>query len=144
MIVSMTRLRFLSVAIGLVLIMSDSLFAHHGTNASYQLDKMITVNGTVTEFAFAYPHVQLYFDVKDESGKVEHWASELPGTPVMLKSYNVGWSKTAIKPGDQVTLGCHPSKSPGSKVCLGEKLIINGKELPTGRNLGREDSEGKQ
>lgn len=118
------------------------LSAHHGTNASYQLEKTITVSGVVTEFAFAYPHVQLYFDVKDDSGKVEHWASELPGTPVMLKSYGVGWSKTAIKPGDQVTLTCHPAKSEGAKVCLGEKLIVNGKELPTGRNLGRED--GKQ
>ena len=140
------RLRLSSVFAGVVLFLLTCALAqaHHGTNASYQLEKTITVSGTVTEFAFAYPHVQLYFDVKDDSGKVEHWAAELPGTPVMLKSYNVGWSKTAIKPGDQVTLGCHPSKSPGSKVCLGEKLTVNGKELPTGRNLGREEGEGKQ
>jgi len=129
--------------IGLLFVACASLFAHHGTNASYQLDKNMTISGTVTEFAFAYPHVQLYFDVKDDKGNIEHWASELPGTPVMLKSYNVGWSKTAIKPGDQVTLTCHPSKSPGSKVCLGEKLFINGKELPTGRNLGREEGQDK-
>ena len=139
------QIRQMSFSAAVVVALSlacGSLWAHHGTNASYQLDKTITLNGTVTEFAFAYPHVQLYFDVT-ENGKVEHWASELPGTPVMLKSYNVGWSKTAIKAGDQVTIGCHPSKSPGSKVCLGEKLIINGKELPTGRNLGREDGQDK-
>ena len=47
---------------GLLLFACGSLMAHHGTNASYQLDKTITVNGTVTEFDFAYPHVQLYFD----------------------------------------------------------------------------------
>ncbi len=135
------RMNFLA-GVGLMLFVCASLFAHHGTNASYQLDKTMTISGTVTEFAFAYPHVQLYFDVT-ENGKVEHWASELPGTPVMLKSYNVGWSKTAIKPGDQVTLVCHPSKSPGSKVCLGEKLSVNGKDLPTGRNLGREDGQDK-
>lgn len=133
-----------STGVALLLLASSTLVAHHGTNASYQLDKMITLDGVVTEFAFAYPHVQLYFDVKDARGNVEHWASELPGTPVMLKSYNVGWSKTAIKPGDQIVLTCHPAKSEGAKVCLGEKLIVNGKELPTGRNLGRGDGEKNQ
>lgn len=133
-----------SAGASLLLLAAAPLVAHHGTNASYQLEKSMTLEGVVTEFAFAYPHVQLYFDVKDAHGNIEHWASELPGTPVMLKSYNVGWSKTAIKPGDQITLTCHPAKAEDAKVCLGEKLIVNGKELPTGRNLGRGDGEKNQ
>jgi len=118
-----------ALAAGLVLI-SVSLLAHHGTNVSYQGDKLITLNGVVTEFAFSYPHPQLYFDVKNDKGEIEHWASELGATPVMMRSYNVGWSKTAIKPGDAVTLTCNPSKSAGAKVCQGKKLIVNGKEMP--------------
>ena len=109
---------------------SVALFGHHGTNVSYQGDKLITLNGVVTEFSFSYPHPQLYFDVKNTSGGVEHWASELGATPVMMRSYGVGWSKTAIKPGDAVTLTCNPSKVAGAKVCQGKKLVVNGKEMP--------------
>jgi len=43
-------------------------FAHHGTNASYDLTKRMTFKGTVTEFAWSNPHVQIYFDAADDSG----------------------------------------------------------------------------
>src|ERR1700693_745338 len=94
------RMNFLAAGTGLLFLASASLLAHHGTNVSYELDKSVTLNGVVTEFSFAYPHVQLYFDVKDEKGQVDHWASELPGTPVMLRNYRVGWRKNALQPGD--------------------------------------------
>lgn len=118
------------------------LFAHHGTNVSYQGDKMITLNGVMTEWSFSYPHPQLYFDVNGENGEVEHWAAELLPTPIMMKSYGVGWSKDAIKPGDRITLGCNPSKVPGAKVCLAKKLTVNGKEMPLSNP--KSGGEGKQ
>ena len=36
--------------------------AHHGTGASYDLSNPITLEGTVTEFHYANPHPQLFFD----------------------------------------------------------------------------------
>jgi hypothetical protein len=43
-----------SFACGVVFLLAgDRAFAHHGTNVSYQGDKTITLNGTVTEWAFA-------------------------------------------------------------------------------------------
>jgi len=105
---------------------------------------MITLSGVMTEWSFSYPHPQLYFDVKGENGEVEHWAAELLPTPIMMKSYGVGWSKEAIKPGDQITLGCNPSKVPGAKVCLAKKLMINGKEMPLTNPKGGGGGEGKQ
>jgi len=51
------------------------MFAHRGTAVTYQVDKAITT-GTVTEFAYVYPHPQLYFGVKDDKGVVQHWGSE--------------------------------------------------------------------
>jgi Family of unknown function (DUF6152) len=135
------QMKFLAIGGGSLLLACASLFAHHGTNASYQLDKMITLNGVVTDFSFAYPHVQLYFDVKDEAGKLDHWASELPGTPIMLRSYGVGWSKTAVKPGDEIILNCHPAKAVGARVCLGAKLLVNGKELPFRGPSSRENRQ---
>ena len=43
-----------------MLLAGSILFAHHGTTATYQIDKLVTITGTVTEFDFVYPHPQLY------------------------------------------------------------------------------------
>jgi hypothetical protein len=120
------------------------LFAHHGSNPNYRWDKTITVSGVVTEFQFAYPHVSLYFDVKDDKGNIEHWSSELGPTPIMMRNWGVGWTRNSIKPGDQMTLTCTPTKVP-SNVCQGKKLIVNGKVMPLqDPKGGGEDGQGKQ
>ena len=54
----------------LVLIFSVTAFAHHGSSISYQLDKTITLEGTVTEWEYRNPHPQIYFDVKEKDGSV--------------------------------------------------------------------------
>ncbi len=55
----------------------SSLFAHHGTGTSYDMHKVVVVKGVITQFNFANPHSQLYFDVTDDSGKVTHWSAEM-------------------------------------------------------------------
>lgn len=114
--------------------LATALWAHHGTSVTYQVDKTITLNGTVTEWDFSYPHPQLYFDVKDEKGNVQHWGSEFAPTPMMLKNMKAGWSREAIKAGDQVTITCNPHKQTGATVCLAKELVINGKKMPMGPN----------
>lgn len=116
------------------------VFGHHGSNPNYQWDKRITLNGLVTEFDFSYPHVSLYFDVKDDKGNIQHWSSELGPTPIMMRNWGVGWSRNAIKPGDQITLTCAPSKNP-STTCQGKKLVVNGKEMPLSDPKGGESKE---
>ena len=119
------------------------LLAHHGSNVNYQWDKSITVSGVVTEFAFSYPHVSLFFDVKDAKGGIEHWSSELGPTPIMMRNWGVGWGRNSIKPGDQVTLTCTPTKVP-SKTCQGKKIVINGKEMPLSDPKGNQEGQGRQ
>jgi len=119
-----------------------SLLAHHGTSVTYQLDKTLILTGVVTEFAYTYPHPQLYFDVKDDKGNVQHWDSEIAPTPMMLKNMHVGWSKESIKPGDRVTITCNPHKLSTANVCLCKELIVNGAKLPLGP-ANQPPTEGK-
>ena len=56
---------------------SVSLFAHHGTGASYDMHKVVVLKGTIVRFAMANPHSQLYFDVKDDQGNLAHWSAEM-------------------------------------------------------------------
>jgi Family of unknown function (DUF6152) len=86
---------------------SAPVFAHHG-NASYDYEKTIILKGTVTQWLWANPHCLLKFDVKDDKGELQHWVTEASGPVDMLR---IGWSSTAMKTGDEITIDVMPSKN---------------------------------
>jgi hypothetical protein len=124
-----------------VALSTTTLPAHHGTSASYEMNKTISVTGTVTEFDFGYPHPALFFDVKGEKGEIVKWGAEFLPTPAVLR--NLGWTRETIKFGDTVVLGCHPSRS-GKPVCALQTLSINGKAAPLGPGPGAPPARGAQ
>ena len=79
--------------------LSRPLIAHHGT-AAYDTSKVVTVKGTMADFRFVNPHVQLFFDVKNEKGETEHWQAELTAPNKLSRA---GWDKHTLKPGDLIT-----------------------------------------
>jgi hypothetical protein len=109
----------LSLAAG-VLIFSGALFAHHGTNASYDMDKVVTMTGTVTEFVWTNPHCELFFDVKDDKGNVVRWGGETNSPGVLREA---GFSKNFVKPGDQIKISVHPSKA-GTPFGVVTKIVL--------------------
>jgi hypothetical protein len=110
------------------LTLSGSLLAHHGTAASYDSKKFVTITGTLTKFSWTNPHSYIELDVKGEDGQVIHWAGEM-NSPGILQT--AGWTKSTLKAGDQVTLTLHPSKAgaPVGEVDRSKPIIVNGKEL---------------
>ena len=123
----MKRIVLVTLAVAVALAcLSLPVAAHHG-NAAYDMDKVVQLKATITGFEFGNPHVQIFFDTKDDSGKVLHWNCE--GTnPAMLQ--RIGWTKNTLKPGDQVTLYVHPNKNPEITVGLLVKAVLaNGQVL---------------
>jgi hypothetical protein len=120
-------------ALALVVFMTCStLLAHHGTGASYDSSKEVTLTGTVTEFVWKNPHAQIYFDVKESDGKVVSWSAELNSPGVLARE---GWKRTMFKPGDELTITLNPSKagtSAGNTV-RSKPILIGGKEVVKGR-----------
>ena len=112
---------------GLILV-SGTLLAHHGTNASYEMDKVVTISGTVTEFVWSNPHCQVYLDVKDEQGNIVHWAGEMNSPGVLERA---GLSRKTMKAGDQIKLVLHPSKA-GAPVGVVQDIT-----LPDGKVIAR-------
>ena len=107
-------------------IVGSAAWAHHGNAASD--DKIpVTIKGSVTEFAWTNPHVQIYLDVKDDKGSAVHWSVETfsPG-----KLVRAGWTKDSVKAGDVVSINLIPAKS-GAPVGFLHKLV-----LPDGKELG--------
>ena len=90
-----------------LLALAVTVSAHHGS-AAYEMDKSVTVKGKITDFQFVNPHVLIFMDVKDDSGKVTNWAGELTSPNRLTR---LGWSKDTLKVGDEVTMAGAPSKS---------------------------------
>jgi hypothetical protein len=102
--------------------------AHHGT-ANYDTTKSVTVKGPVTDFQFINPHVLIFMEVKDEQGKVQKWQGELTSPNRLTR---VGWSKSSIKPGDEITISGYPAKSGSPEIWIQKVVLASGQELQTG------------
>jgi Family of unknown function (DUF6152) len=108
-----------------LLMVSFPTFAHHGF-ARYDTAKLITVKGTVTDFQFSNPHVEVDFIVKDDKGNVKRWAGQ-GSSPNMLA--RAGWNKNVLKQGDEITVSGHPAKSGANIMLLKNLTLSNGREL---------------
>jgi hypothetical protein len=105
------------------LLAGAALAAHHGTNASYDPKKEVTLSGVVTKFVMVNPHGQLFFDVKGADGTVVSWGGELHSIALLRRS---GWSKDTLKPGDAVSVRGYPSRA-GTPFMVVQEVVINGK-----------------
>jgi hypothetical protein len=89
--------------------------AHHGTLVSYDRDQQWTREALVTRFNYANPHPQIFFDVTDDRGNVEHWSGELLPNPAGL--LRVGWTKArslqALAPGTKINITIAPARAGG-------------------------------
>lgn len=108
-----------------LLMVSKPMLAHHGREA-YDEKRMVTLKGTVTKFEFANPHVLLYFDVKDDKGKVARWVGET-GSPNMMR--RGGWTKSSLKPGDAITVNGHPARNGSPSMRFLKVVLSDGREL---------------
>jgi DNA/RNA endonuclease YhcR with UshA esterase domain len=110
-----------------VLFVSGPLLAHHG-EANYDTDKVTTVKGTVTDFRFINPHVQIFLDVRNDKGEIEKWSGEAR-SPTMLVRVG-GWGKDTLKPGDVITASGFRSKNGSNILRLKTIVLANGQEMP--------------
>ncbi len=122
-------LTVVSVTVGLLLA-SGPMLAHH-SSAMYDADHPVTLAGTVTEFRFINPHVQIHFEVQDENGKMVKW---MAGSEPPVRLFREGWNKETLKPGDQIIMTCAPAKD-GRKICNLVRIVG-----PNGQVL-REETE---
>jgi hypothetical protein len=84
-------------------------FAHHAFAAEFDMNKPFTVTGVISKVAWQNPHVYVYIDAKDESGKMVTYAMECNSVNTLVHK---GWTRDALKKGDQVTVSAYGAKDP--------------------------------
>jgi hypothetical protein len=83
------------------------VWAHHSM-AGFDRTKTVSVTGTVKEFKWANPHSWIDLDVPDGKGGSTDWNVEMTSPAVLIRA---GWKSSLLKPGDKVTVACHPQQS---------------------------------
>lgn len=119
------KIRLAIVLLTTFLVATSPTFAHHGT-AAYDTKTSVTVKGTMTDFRFINPHVQLYFDVKNEKGDVGKWQAELTAPNKLGRA---GWTKHTLNPGDSITASGYVSKNDPHTMWITKLIGPDGEQL---------------
>ena len=82
-------------------------FGHHSM-AGFDRNKTVNLTGVVKQFKWANPHSWIEMDVPNDKGGVDTWNVEMTSPAVLIRA---GWKSTIIKPGDKVTVACHPQQT---------------------------------
>ena len=134
-------MRFVSAVlpIAIAAVLAGPAAAHHGTGISYDLNApLVTLKGTVTEFAWRNPHVSIFLDVADDKGQVVNWGLEHNNVNSLAR---LGYNRNTLRPGQPVTAVIHPSRS-GAPIGLMVKIILpDGKEILQRQQAGAPSNE---
>ncbi|HLJ15809.1 MAG TPA: DUF6152 family protein [Bryobacteraceae bacterium] len=119
------KLQIISFTALAISLSCSPLAAHHGA-AAYDTDKRVTVKGTVTDWLWSNPHCILQLDAPGEGGQVVHWVTETENPSSMIRS---GWTRDAIKVGDEISVIVVPPKAGGHVGRIVEVTLPDGHKL---------------
>ena len=114
--------------------------AHHST-AAFDNSRVVKVEGTITQFRWINPHASIKIDgVTPGDDPDGVWTVEMTAPNVLI---NQGWTRTALKDGDKVTMFVNPLRT---KVVLNDGStggLYVGVILANGKTLGQTDGKGQ-
>ena len=83
--------------------------AHH-SRSIFDRERVVTIEGVVTNYEWANPHVTVFVEAETDSGDAVVWAFESGATTYMRGR---GWSSDMLAPGDHVIIEGYPLRAPG-------------------------------
>ena len=101
-------------------------FAHHGRGSTYDGQKVTQIKGVINRVSWRNPHIGIFIDVKDASGKVTTWSIEHSNVSTLSR---LGYGRQTLQPGMEVTAFINPGTE-GRPVGLCRKIVLaDGKEV---------------
>ncbi len=83
------------------------LTAHHST-AEFNYAKNVVLKGTIKEVQWTNPHSYIQVMVPKAGGGIDQWGIEIGAPAINIK---MGWRKSSVKAGDEVTLNVAPARN---------------------------------
>jgi len=112
--------------------MTASLAAHHGRGASFDMKKQVTLKGTVSQVKWQNPHVLIFIDVPDVTGKVVTWGFENSNVHTLATQ---GYNRNTLKFGQPITAIVNPAAN-GEPLGIIVKIILEDGKVIMSRERG--------
>ena len=119
-------MRRLSILLFVLSIAAAPLYAHHGRGATYDMKKRVTLKGTVARVDWRNPHVVIWMDVKDETGKVVTWGFENAGVSQLAQE---GYNRNTLKVGQEITAVVNPAVNGAPTAIVVKVILADGSEI---------------
>ncbi len=81
--------------------------AHHSFAVFFDSERIITVQGTATDFQFRNPHGIIRMTVRDAQGVEQVWKAETNSPSILERR---GWTRDSIKSGDAIVVEGWPAR----------------------------------
>lgn len=127
---------FHAVLIAAALFAGTPAWGHH-SGAMFDQTTTVTLEGTVSQFNWANPHVYIFVETMDPSGRTVEWELETDSTAIMTRD---GWTPTTLTPGARVSVRANPDRNPDRSHARLLSLVKEDGQLFTRRSSGRASS----
>jgi hypothetical protein len=107
-------------------VVAAPVFAHHGRGRAYDMKNPVTLKGTVSQVKWQNPHVLIYMDVKDASGKVVTWGFENSNVHTLATQ---GYNRNTLKLGQPITAIVNPAVNGEPLGIIVKVILADGKEI---------------
>ena len=122
--------KYLALAAAVALALPAGQAGAHHSFAMFDLQKQVTVSGTVRQFQWTNPHAYIQLVAKDASGNDVEWSMEM-GAPMYL--YARGWRPGTLKAGQRITVTLNPLRNGKPGGVVRDVTDANGKAIGTNR-----------
>ena len=99
---------------------------HHAFAAEFDIDRPVTLQGTVTRMEWINPHAWLHVDVLESDGSVVPWEIELGPPNSLIKR---GWTRESVPTGIQVQVEGHQAIDGQPRANGGNVVLPDGTKL---------------
>jgi hypothetical protein len=121
-------------ALACVLLAATAAFGHHSFAAQYDVNKPLTLSGTVAKIEWTNPHIHFHVDVKDSAGTVTQWRFEGYPPNMLVRQ---GWKRdVTLKVGDTVTVFAWQARIEPNLAMAREVTFPDGRKMTSGPPAG--------
>lgn len=107
-------------ALALAAALPLTTLAHHSFQASYDMDTIIEIKGTLMQQNFRNPHSSVMVLAPDADGNIQRWGIEWGGASALQRQ---GLTRESFRVGDEVVVRGQPGRDAGDHRMRMESIL---------------------